>query len=501
MTEQPKVVKFGKFILKERVPSYEESVECFAAVQEGFDRKVELRVLAANFKEGSIEHARFTNEYRAFSLFDQKNIIKVFDGGTMGNRTYYVIAGREATTFDHIIAAGSKAFTPEEVLNLGKDLAKAIDHIHEQGYLHLDMGIHSIAYSWEHEFAFFNSFRLGTKSLQLAQVPENLPADCLLKKTPEVLLGKPIDKRTDLFLLAAFLYHMATLVSPFGDHYGERDARGNPRCIPISPSNISGAVPRQMNRLLLKAMSREPDERFQSGEEFSEAIDRAVRRMSIQDEVSKSAELSASSMRIDPELIAQIRAKKEEKKQEAKKRAILENMPKEESPVAAMTTAVRETLAAKPFLGVVPVLILGFFIIMSSVMPTGSSTNNNPHRGTKGPTSSSNSTSRPTQKPTSKKPTRGESSGRKAARAKAATGVAAVYKELRVNSTSKKTFEARWNTLQRWIKKVPQKDRKNKLFNYSRLVQVKLKSYQTPDEAAKELDEMYEMAAKYLDLN
>ena len=501
MTEQQKVVKFGKFILRERVPSYEESVECFAAVQEGFDRKVELRVLAATCKEGSIEHARFTKEYRAFSLFDQKNIIKVFDGGTMGNRTYYVIAGREATTFDHILAAGSKAFTAEEILTIGCDLAKAIDHVHEQGHLHLDLGVHSVAYSWEHEFAFLNSFRLGVKSQNLAQPPPNLPADSPLKKTPEVLLGKPLDKRTDFFLLGSLLFHLATLVSPFGDHYMERDARGEHRCLPISPSNISGAVPRQMNKLILKAMAKDPSERFQNADEFISAAERAIRRMSIQDEVSKSAELSASSMRIDPELIKQIRAKKEQKKQEAKKRAILENMPKEESPVAAMMTAFRETLANKPVLGAIPILFLALFMIMSWVMPTGgghSSGNSGHRRNTKRPTKSGNSGS--TSKPVTKKPTKQVGGGRAAAMKKAAGGVAKVYKELRVNSTSKKTFEARWNTLQKWIKRVPQKDRKDKLFNYSKLVQVKLKSFSNPDEAARELDKMYEMAAEYLEI-
>jgi len=54
--------------------------------------------------------------------------------------------------------------------------------------------------------------------------------------------------------------------------------------------------------------------------------------------------------------------------------------------------------------------------------------------------------------------------------------------------------------LQSWIKRVPQQERKDKLFSYSKLVQVKLKYFNDPDEAAKALDEMYEQAAAYLGL-
>ena len=515
MTEAQKQIKFGKFLITGRVPSCEESVECFSAVQEGFDRPVELRILSPLYGENSLEYRRFVNEYKAFSLFDNKNIVKVFDGGKLNNRSYYVVPRREATACDNILAAGTKSFSPSEILSIAQDLAKALEHMHERGYLHLDGGIHSIAYCWEHEFAFFNSFRLGRKALSLSLSPAEVPLASYLAKTPELQLGKDVDCRTDLYLLGAFLYHLATLMSPFNDHFFSCDERGRKRLEPIAASSVSAELPRQLDSLLIKAMAREAEERFQSAKDFSEEAQKALRRMSIQDEVSKSKELSASSLRIEPDLIKQIQKKKKKrkKKEKTKKRAILDNIPKEESGLQSIANSLRETLSARPILALLPLLLFSLLSVFtltfdgSSKHGSGSSGGGSQISSGGGENGSGENGSGGGENGSGEAGSGSGESGSAAAKAKSSSHkkafsrVQQTYRKIKRNRTSKKTFQKRWENIQRWIKKIPQQDRKDKLFTYSTLVKVKLKFYSEPDEAAEELDKMYDKAAAYMGMD
>jgi len=503
LEQESSSVRFGNLLVNSQLPAYCNYIKCFSAIQEGFDRSVELRMLGKEFTEETPEFQHFRTERRAFSVLDQTNIVKVLDGGVLNGTNYYMINGVNSQSIDILINKQNKTFSTKEILIVMNELSNALSHIHDLGYLHLDLSTKTAYMITGTSQTIINSFSTGVNSLSLPAIPDSIPAESIVRKTPEAIEGRTIDCKTDVFLLCGLAYHMGTGVSPFGEAYFDTDARGKQKLRPIAASSISGSISRQLNELIMKGLSKDPDERYHFADELVATTEKALRKLEIKERVSESAELTASSIRIDPELIKQIRAQKKQKQEEIKKQHT-ENQEDTKSAAPDIMATIREALGANPVIMVVPVLVLFFIGAVSSMMgpstpsntpgrSSTSSTSGNKTTGTsnKGtsPSGTSTTNSESTNKPQTKS-TKGANNSMKDA-----------INEVRSNSTSKKSFKSRWKFFQQWYKKQPKDTRANQICSYSQLAQLKLRFYKSPDSSAKELDSLYKKAEEYINKN
>jgi serine/threonine-protein kinase len=86
---------------------------------------------------------------------------------------------------------------------------------------------------------------------------------------PEQALGHPVDQRTDLYCLGATLYRLTTGAAPF---YGERNDLLHAHVNVTPPDPREAGVPDALASLILRSMSKNPDERFQSGSDLADEL-------------------------------------------------------------------------------------------------------------------------------------------------------------------------------------------------------------------------------------
>jgi len=159
----------------------------------------------------------------------------------------------------------------QTVLRIGIDVCGALQYAHSQDVLHRDIKPENILIT-EEGTAKLMDFGLAkalggtriTKRGMIVGTPAYLP--------PEQALGKDSDQRSDLYSLGATLYHMATGRPPFPGDDPVKVIFSHINDIPMKPSRINPNIDAELERIILKLLKKDPDERYQSAEELKEAL-------------------------------------------------------------------------------------------------------------------------------------------------------------------------------------------------------------------------------------
>jgi MFS family permease/predicted Ser/Thr protein kinase len=230
----------------------------YLARQKALDRLVALKLI--NVREDDPTFAeRFAREAKAMGKLSHPNIVTIYDHGTADGLPYLVMEYVDGVTLRDVMRA--KVLTPAEALKVIPQVCDALEYAHAQGVVHRDVKPENILLD--------NSGKVKIADFGLAKLVD--PDGLSLTHTRQAM-GTPhymapeqwerpteVDHRADIYALGVLLYELLTGELPLGR---------------FDPPSVKARVDARLDELILRALAKEPDRRFQHASDVKLALER-----------------------------------------------------------------------------------------------------------------------------------------------------------------------------------------------------------------------------------
>jgi serine/threonine-protein kinase len=230
-----------------------------------------LTIIAADLFDEPGFRERFTQEAGAAAEMTHPTIVSVFgvgisDDGLPWIATQYV-AGTDAET-----ALRQGKMTPAKAVLIVSEIARALDHAHRRGLVHRDVRPENFLLSSDDPTAEVVLSRFGNAQPAEYADPATLMS-AITYAAPEVLSGQTVDGRADLYSLGCSLFRLLTGRTPFPA--AEDPATAVQQHLGAQPPKVTDFTPKlpsALNTIVATAMAKDPQTRYQTGEEFAAAL-------------------------------------------------------------------------------------------------------------------------------------------------------------------------------------------------------------------------------------
>ncbi len=250
----------------------------YKAYQPSIDRYVAIKILPSELAKDPNFVKRFQHEAKAIAALEHPHILPVHDFGTDEGYTYMVMRYIEGGTLADLMG---QPISNERIAQIVGNVAKALDYAHQEGVVHRDIKPSNVLID-QHGEVLLTDFGIakmveGAGDTQLTSAGSILGTPAYM--APEQAEGKAVNGRTDIYSLGVVLYELLTGQAPYQAE--------TPLAIVLKhlneplppPRTINAQVPEPFERIVLKAMAKDPDQRFQTAAEMDKALRQALKEI------------------------------------------------------------------------------------------------------------------------------------------------------------------------------------------------------------------------------
>jgi serine/threonine protein kinase len=250
----------------------------YRAHDEHLDRDVALKVLPQSMVTDERTRQRFRKEALALAKLNHPNIGAIYEFGNDAGVDFLVMEFISGLTLDAKLSGG--ALPEKDVLRLGMQLADGLKAAHSQGIVHRDLkpgNIRLTADGWikilDFGIAQFVA-STGDSADTITLTQRDSIMGTVAYMSPEQIRGRRADVRSDIYSTGVVLYEMATGKRPFADRSGPQLISAILETPPSPPTSRNHAISPALESIIVKALDKEPDRRYQSARELRVDLER-----------------------------------------------------------------------------------------------------------------------------------------------------------------------------------------------------------------------------------
>lgn len=233
------------------------------------DRVVAIKTITLSLaqEEKDEYEARFYQEAKAAGRLSHPNIVTIYDVGRSGDVAYIAMEFLQGRELRDILNDGQR-LPVNFVLDVVAQVALGLAYAHENGIVHRDVKPSNIMVSADGHVK-ITDFGIARMASAAVRTQTGMVLGSPKYMSPEQVMGKLTDQRSDIFSLGVMLYEMLTGQAPFAGENVNAIMYQTLNSVPPPPSTLNSSVPDMLNFIVAKALAKDIEDRYQSAKDLA----------------------------------------------------------------------------------------------------------------------------------------------------------------------------------------------------------------------------------------
>jgi beta-lactam-binding protein with PASTA domain/predicted Ser/Thr protein kinase len=260
--------------------------DVYLAEDQELGRRLAIKILNDRHAHDDQFVERFRREAKNAAGLSHPNIVSIYDRGEFDGTYYIAMEYLEGRTLKELIVRNGPTPVPIAI-DYTRQILSAVAFAHRNGVVHRDIKPHNIVVGRDGRLKVTDFGIARSGASQMTEAGSIIGTAQYL--SPEQAKGAHVDQRSDLYSVGIVLYEMLTGEVPFTGDTPVEIAMKHLSTVPSPPSDLNEKVPHDLDAIVLRALAKEPEQRYQSSEEMDADLARVARGLAVSDETEAAA--------------------------------------------------------------------------------------------------------------------------------------------------------------------------------------------------------------------